>query len=138
VRGATRVASAPFTIQYAPPVRALEGVTVRVDDEAVHVEVPMAAKGRWACQLSANLHDQLGRPLQHTDWMGTVTDGTRVPLEFSRALLRRDPRSGLGLSVRQFAGTCRASTEADVVATAARIDTVAELYAFELGLDGPG
>lgn len=126
VGGETRTLTAMFTIAWPPPVRATETVRTTEDDAFLRVEVRFAAKSTWSCQLSANLFDGAGRPLQHTTWLGAVTDGTWVPFEFSRALLDLTADEQPRLSLRDIEGTCRSS--GDEGAVVARIETISTAY----------
>jgi hypothetical protein len=103
---------APFRMYYATPVHPTGRVSEHVQEGALLVEAELEAKEGWHCELSANLHDERGRPLEHTTWRGEVGPGrTTMTLAFATDLLQAANFSGGVLFIRQLSGTCRRSSD---------------------------
>jgi hypothetical protein len=118
-----------FRLYYATPVHPTGRVEERVEPGALLVDAELTAKESWSCQLSANLHDEHGRPLEHTTWSGTVGPGrTTVSLAFAADLLQQAGFAGGVLMVRQFGGVCSRLNGEGVEGESLPLETVPILH----------
>lgn len=127
LNGEERSLTAAFSIGAGSPITLTGKVLERRRSGALEIDVEVEAKLSWECDLTANLYDTAGEPLQHTSWSGVVGPGIgHAALQFSQEIQADTHTLSAPIVVRQFRGQCRRA--ADPEAAAVPVPLVEELY----------
>lgn len=119
--------SATFAIGAGSPLTLTGRVVERRRIGVLEIDVETEAKEALSCDLSANLYDTVGAPLQHTTWSGTLGPGTgHAVLTFSQDIQADTHTLSAPIVVRQFRGSCRSA--ANPVAPEMPVPLVDELH----------
>jgi hypothetical protein len=119
--------SSTFAIGAGSPIALTGRVVERRRTGVLEIDVEVEAKQAYSCELSANLFDTAGVPLQHTTWSGIIGPGaTHAPLQFSQDIQADTHTLGAPVVVRQFRGSCRPADAPH--AGPAAVPLVEELY----------
>ncbi|HVY30470.1 MAG TPA: hypothetical protein VHB79_28120 [Polyangiaceae bacterium] len=126
VDGETHLLSARFAVGSGSPIT-LGRVTEHRRTGVLEIDVEAESKRAYSCELSANLFDMAGTPLQHTTWTGSIGPGTsHASLQFSQDIQADTHTLTAPIIVRQFRGSCRPSDAPDEPALA--VPLLEELY----------
>jgi hypothetical protein len=119
--------SATFAIGAGSPIAFTGHVVERRRTGVLQIDVEFEAKESFSCELSANLFDTAGTPLQHTAWSGTLgPEASHAVLEFSQEIQADTHTLSAPIVVRQFRGTCW--NAADLHAPEMPVALIDELY----------
>lgn len=123
----TSTVSGAFAIASGSPITLNGKVSAHRQLGALVIDVELEAKNAWTCELTANLFDVAGQPLQHTTWSGDVGPGrAHAALEFSQDIQADTRTLTAPVVVRHFRGACRDPNDAQ--RPPVPVPTVDELY----------
>jgi hypothetical protein len=114
VDGEPHLLSARFAVGGGSPITLTGRVTERRGVGVLEIDVEADSKRAYACELSANLFDTAGTPLQHTTWSGDIGPGkSHAALQFSQDIQADTHTLTAPIVVRQFRGSCRSADAPD-------------------------